>query len=266
MKIQLTSGRLCFLPSLLLALFSLTQPSLSLNPETSMPTTKQGALIFLHGLGDSPRGWSSLQNTLPRLKPRLSQIEFVFPAAPMVSISINGGARMPGWFDLYEWPVAVGDPDDAVGLQRAVAQLQGEIETLEQAGISRDRIVIGGFSQGAAVALLAAYHGGVSSPTTTATATTPLAGVVALSGWLTLAKELQVTDLAKQTPCWWAHGKFDDKVMFKQQAFGATKLQEAGVTVSTLQYRIGHESDPEEISALAEFLDTTLFGADQSEL
>jgi Phospholipase/Carboxylesterase len=52
---------------------------------------KKGALIFLHGLGDSPSGWSSLQYQLPRLQPRLADIEYIFPAAPIIPLSINGG-------------------------------------------------------------------------------------------------------------------------------------------------------------------------------
>lgn len=259
---------LCVIP-LLIILYLSIEPSLSLStsPEimSQSSTTKRGALIFLHGLGDTPRGWSSLQNRLPQLRPRLAQLEYVFPAAPTVAISINGGARMPGWFDLFEWPVSVGDPDDREGLARAVRQLQDEVESLEQAGIERNRIVIGGFSQGAAVALLAAYHAGVRKQPQAANQD-PLAGVVALSGWLTLVSEIQVSDLDKRTPCWWAHGKYDDKVLFNQQAFGAGKLQEHGINVSTMGYPMGHESDPQEIRDLAEFLDNLLFGSEKSEL
>ncbi|GKY90816.1 hypothetical protein MPSEU_000054400 [Mayamaea pseudoterrestris] len=226
--------------------------------------TKQipGALIFLHGLGDSPSGWSHLQRSLAQLRPRLAELTYIFPAAPMVAISINGGARMPGWFDLLEWPVSVGDPEDEAGLKAAVTQLHDEISKLEESGVPKSRIVVGGFSQGAAVALLAAYHAGVQQPNSS-----PLAGVVALSGWLTMTNDLQVfKDIAKHTPCWWGHGTYDDKVLYAQQAFGAGKLKEHKVNVSTTSYPMGHESCAEEMDDLAAFLDETLFGAEQSEL
>jgi lysophospholipase-2 len=58
---------------------------------------KQGALIFLHGLGDSPAGWSELQHSLPSFHSRLKNIIYVFPAAPETPITINGGMVMPGW-------------------------------------------------------------------------------------------------------------------------------------------------------------------------
>lgn len=69
--------------------------SSSTTPNRTAPTatagSRDGALIFLHGLGDSPAGWSSLKQNLPRWQPRLANIEYVFPAAPTIPISINGG-------------------------------------------------------------------------------------------------------------------------------------------------------------------------------
>jgi hypothetical protein len=58
------------------------------------PSSYPGALIFLHGLGDSPGGWKSLERTLPKHQPRLSQIKYVFPAAPKIPIGINGDMEM----------------------------------------------------------------------------------------------------------------------------------------------------------------------------
>ena len=64
---------------------------------TSKPAYK-GALVFLHGLGDTPAGWSSLEKALPSIKPKLGGIKYCFPAAPIIPITINGGMQMPGWF------------------------------------------------------------------------------------------------------------------------------------------------------------------------
>ena len=63
----------------------------------------KAGVIFLHGLGDTPAGWSDLKHQLARFDARLKspEIEWTFPAAPTIPITINGGATMPGWFDLY---------------------------------------------------------------------------------------------------------------------------------------------------------------------
>jgi len=41
----------------------------------------KAAIIFLHGLGDSPDGWSSLTEALPNMRPSLSNLDitYVFP-------------------------------------------------------------------------------------------------------------------------------------------------------------------------------------------
>jgi predicted esterase len=62
-----------------------------MSASTATAPKRKGALIFLHGLGDSPSGWASLQHQLPRLQPRLADIEYIFPAAPIIPLSINGG-------------------------------------------------------------------------------------------------------------------------------------------------------------------------------
>ena len=80
-----------------------------------------------------------------------------------------------------------------------------------------------------------------------------------LSGWLTLKDELTVTEeVAKATPLYWGHGQFDDKVLFEQQAHGVEKLSAAGVDVTHGSYPVGHSSHPEEIEAMAEFIEKVL--------
>lgn len=225
-------------------------------------SSKPAALVFLHGLGDSPAGWSSLEHTLPSLKPSLSKLKYVFPKAPDIPISINGNMVMPGWFDLYDWPIAVGSQDDKEGKMKAVAQIEKVVERLineSQGTLERDRIVVGGFSQGGAIALLSAY-----TATPSACDETPFAGCVALSGWVTLKDDMK-TNLASsdsksaKTPLFWGHGEYDDKVLFEQQKFGVDFLRENGVAVEDKSYPMGHESHPQEMMAFAEFLDKTLF-------
>eukprot|EP00548_Thalassiothrix_antarctica_P006631 CAMPEP_0194131382 /NCGR_PEP_ID=MMETSP0152-20130528/2171_1 /TAXON_ID=1049557 /ORGANISM="Thalassiothrix antarctica, Strain L6-D1" /LENGTH=230 /DNA_ID=CAMNT_0038826151 /DNA_START=106 /DNA_END=798 /DNA_ORIENTATION=+ len=221
---------------------------------TTSKDTKQGALIFLHGLGDTPAGWSDLRRNLPSFHSRLQNIEYVFPAAPQISLTINGGAVMPGWFDLFDWPIAVGSKDDKEGLLDGVKLIEDHVSKLNEKGIPSSKIMIGGFSQGGAVALLAAYRNNNEEA---------YAGCAALSGWLTLPEELSVSEkAAKKTPLFWGHGTFDDKVLFPQQKFGVDKFREQGVNVKDKAYDIGHSSDPDEMKDFADFVDTCIFGSD----
>ena len=206
-------------------------------------------MIFLHGLGDSPAGWSDLKYSLPSIKPRLKDMKYVFPPAPTVAITINGGMTMPGWFDILDWPIGISARDDKDGKIKAVAQMEQVVEKLEKEGIDKSRIVIGGFSQGGAIALLSAYR-----------TSKPFAGCVALSGWLTLREELNIPQETKNTPLFWGHGRYDDKVLFEQQAHGVDILKEKGVHVIAKDYPIGHASNQQEMDDLAEFLDNLLYG------
>lgn len=59
------------------------------------------ALIFLHGLGDSGKGWSFLGQQLRAMDPKAFQsTTFIFPTAPIVNITANGGYPTNAWFDL----------------------------------------------------------------------------------------------------------------------------------------------------------------------
>ena len=214
---------------------------------TNTSSSKPAALIFLHGLGDSPAGWSSLEHQMPNLKPSLSGLKYVFPASPTIPISINGGATMPGWFDLYDWPIGIGVKDDNDGLKKAADIVEECVTNLESEGVSRDRIVVGGFSQGGAVALRAAYNGG------------GFAACVSLSGWVTF-NELSGEGKNKNIPLFLGHGSQDDKVLFEQQQHAEITLTGQGVSdIDSRSYRMGHSSHPQEMVDMAEFLDKVLF-------
>jgi lysophospholipase-2 len=131
-----------------------------------------------------------------------------------------------------------------------VAQVEKEVEKLQEQGIPKSRIVVGGFSQGGAIALQTVYR-----------SSERFCGCVVLSGWLTLRNDLVLSEEAKKTPLFWGHGEYDDKVLFEQQFFGVKKLREQGVHVITKKaYQRGHQADPEEINDMAAFLDSVLHG------
>ena len=188
-----------------------------------------------------------------------------------------------------------------MGKYRSVQQIEQCIRDVEsEHGIPRHRVVVGGFSQGGAIALLTAYHANDAVPGLGPRP--PLAGCVSLSGWWTLinddddgdddddddddkkSKDNNTTDntddkkdnteqqqqqrqvINPQTPLFWAHGQYDDKVLFEQQKYGINKLQKAGVTtIESHQYPVGHEFTPKEIKEMADFLDNIWFPQDKED-
>ena len=94
------------------------------------------------------------------------------PAAPASLRRPPPRARMPSWMDLEKIPVAMGDMNDAKGLKASAEIIHGQIDAAVAKGTASTEIVLGGFSQGGAMALYAGY----TYPKT-------LAGVVVFSGW-----------------------------------------------------------------------------------
>ena len=91
-------------------------------------------------------------------------------------ISLSLGMRMPGWFDLANLDRLTDSAyDDEAGMMSSVAAVDALIQAEIDNGISEDRIVVGGFSQGGAVAILTAI-----------VTKRRLAGVAALSTWVPL--------------------------------------------------------------------------------
>ena len=161
---------------------------------------------------------------------------------------------MPGWFDLYDWPIGVGSKRDPKGLEEAVKAVEACVKNLKETkGIEKDRIVIGGFSQGGAIALQSVY----STMAQKGEESGSYAACVSLSGWVNFDEG---NDWGKDTPLFWGHGQYDDKVLFEQQEFGVRTLEGMGVSnVESKSYPIAHSSHPEELKAFAAFLDKVLF-------
>ena len=112
-------------------------------------------------------------------------------------VTLNGGFPMPSWFDLYSLD-STGRVDEH-GIERAKTLVHELINNEEKAGIPSNRILLGGFSQGGALAL---YSG--------LTYSKPLAGILALSCWLPLHEKLSWAGSPNvNTPVLQCHGDAD---------------------------------------------------------
>jgi len=130
------------------------------------------AVIWLHGLGADGndfvpliRQWGLVDELGAR---------FVLPHAPRRPVTLNNGMVMRAWYDIYDLGFSQGE--DRQGIKQAQQQLLSLILRERERGLSSDRILLAGFSQGGAVALHTALR-----------FAEPLAGVLALSAYLPLA-------------------------------------------------------------------------------
>lgn len=151
---------------------------------------------------------------------------------------------MPSWFDIKG--LDPNSDEDEAGIKAAAEHLQTMISDEEKLGIPRDRIVVGGFSQGGAVALYSSL----------AIAKPPVGGIIALSSWLPLHKNFPAALKANQeTPMFQGHGNADPLV---QHTFGelTSKLIQSFNSKHTFKSypTMGHSSCDEEMSDVKDFL------------
>jgi len=202
-------------------------------------------VIFGHGLGDTPAGWTDACEIWQK---RLPHVRFVLPEAPIQPVSLNGGARMNSWYDIpADW-----DRDRHKTPAPGIDESSDAWEALVKAEAGPDtKVVLAGFSQGGAMSLYTAARGNIKN----------LAGVVALSGYLPPTENLKFP--YKALLC---HGTADQVVPFENAKSSKKLLEDAGADVRLLTYQMDHSASMEEINDVYDFLKTILPPPEKGEL
>ncbi len=125
-------------------------------------------------------------------------------------VTLNGGMAMPAWYDIFSLEAGEGREDKA-GLDESAQVVRALVKGEEEAGIPASRILIGGFSQGGAVALYTVLTASHDAPPARR-----LAGVISLSAYVPCAKEIAPAPeeagpavAARLPPVFMAHGSAD---------------------------------------------------------
>ena len=114
-----------------------------------------GGVILLHGLGASADDLAAGLSMLP-LSDK-DRIAFFIPQAPIQPVTLNGRMKMPAWFDIFALEDAQPQEDKA-GLERSLKLIRQLIDELIDSGVPKDKIIIGGFSQGGALAMYCLFQ------------------------------------------------------------------------------------------------------------
>ena len=212
-------------------------PAIELNP----PSAPQASVIWLHGLGAD--GYDFVPIVAELALPADAPVRFVFPHAPQQPVTLNGGYIMPAWYDIRTTDLQ--QDEDEPGIQQSAAALQTWIEHEMALGITPERILLAGFSQGGAIAL----YTGLTFPQ-------KLAGIMALSTYLPLPERIkqQRSNHVKDLPVFVGHGTADTVVPLRAGETSAALLQELGCTVSLHRYNMAHSVNQEEIGDIRSWL------------
>ncbi|XP_018327450.1 lysophospholipase-like protein 1 [Agrilus planipennis] len=191
-------------------------PSIRTIPQTK---TKTGTVIFLHGSGDSGKGimeW--IQSLVQNFS--LPHINFIFPTAPPKKYTPLNGQISNVWFDRFDIRPDV--PEHLETLDSTAEEIKSLIMKEVSHGTSLNRIVVGGFSMGGALALHLAYR-----------YLPDVAGVFALSSFLNngsvVYNTLKSNPPKRLPPLLMFHGLEDELVSVKWGEETFRNLKKLGV-------------------------------------
>lgn len=155
---------------------------------------------------------------------------------------------MTSWFDIDSIPVCLSEPESPRDMEDSVSSVHQQLDTLEREGLPASSVLLGGFSQGGAVSLLA----GLSYPKT-------LGGIVSISGWCTNRADVQswISEAGKRAPVLMCCGDGDPVVDFSITKKSADLLKQA-LPESSLEVlcpkRAMHQPGQSEIAAVVDFM------------
>ena len=202
--------------------------------EVSTGPSPEFAVIWLHGLGADGHDFEPV---VPMLGlDRLGAAHFVFPHAPVIPVTLNGGMQMRAWYDIKG--IDINRDQDEEGIAHSASLIRALIEREIASGIPASKIVLAGFSQGGA---MAAYVG-LRYPQS-------LAGILILSAYLLfpgrLERELNAANA--HTPVFSGHGVQDPMVPVNMGRDLAARLEALQLPVERHEYPMPHSVSQEEI-------------------
>lgn len=200
------------------------------------------SVIWMHGLGADG---SDFVPVVPHLGLNDSPpVRFLFPNAPQIPVTCNGGWVMPAWYDIISLA-----PDareiDVAGVVRSRDAIRAIIAHENQRGIPCEHIFLAGFSQGGAIA----YATALTHPE-------PIAGVIALSTYLPTPDlvEMEGTTANARLPVFAAHGTEDDVVGLGLGTRARDFLAARGHEIEWREYPMPHSVCLEEIIDIGNWL------------
>jgi phospholipase/carboxylesterase len=198
-------------------------------------------ILIMHGLGADGRDFIPIAEQLDLSS--IGAVRFLFPSAPEIPVTINGGYVMPAWYDILAADLV--RREDEAGLRQSQAAIEALIEHEKSRGMPANRIVVAGFSQGCAMALMV----GLRHPEA-------LAGIVGLSGYLPLADTTAAERSAasQSTPIFLGHGTHDGVVVLPRAQASRDALQTLGYAVDWHAYPMEHSVCPQEVADLEAWL------------
>lgn len=208
-------------------------------------------VVLMHGFGAPGEDLVPLWRVIPAAR----DVRWVFPEAPLELGPMYGAGRAWWHIDIAKLEAAISSgetremaEEEPEGLQEAREQVIALLDEVERRfGVGGERIVLGGFSQGAMLACDVMLR-----------TERPLAGLAMMSGTLLAAQQWAPRMAARRgTHALMSHGTMDPLLPFAASEKLRDLLVEAGWNVDFVPFRDGHTIPPEVIEHLGALVTRT---------
>ncbi len=190
------------------------------------------SVVWLHGLGADGNDFAPI---VPHLKlPAKPAVRFIFPHAPQIPVTVNGGMVMPAWYDIVE--MQIDRRIDTDGLLASVGLINAFVARELDRGIEAQKLIIAGFSQGGAVA----YHVALNRERR-------LGGLLAMSSYCASCDLIHNHAVQMQLPIEIHHGLYDQVVPERLGREARDFLEEHGYAPIYRTYPMEHNVCAEQI-------------------
>uniref|UniRef100_A0A1B6KUS9 palmitoyl-protein hydrolase n=2 Tax=Graphocephala atropunctata TaxID=36148 RepID=A0A1B6KUS9_9HEMI len=214
--------------------------------EISSTTSQSGLVIFLHGSGDTGSGAKAWVEMLMGERMAFRHLKVMFPTAPLRPYTPLNGELSHVWFNRVSIRPDV--PEELQTIEPMAKEINKFIEQQVANGTPLNRIILGGFSMGGAMALHVGYR-----------YIPGLAGIFTLSSFLN-EKSVVYDDLQKRKECgkasampplFMCHGERDDLVRVGWGEETLNRLTSLGVTAEFHRFpNMLHELKKKELEML----------------
>lgn len=199
------------------------------------------AVIWLHGLGADYNDFIPIIDELHLAVP----VKFVFPNAPVIPVTINGGLKMRAWYDILDFS-DLSRKIDSAGILQNVEAINILIEDLIDEGFKSEEIILAGFSQGGVIC----YYAALASKY-------KLGGLLILSSYLPDVSLLNINQIQHKIdmPILICHGVSDPVININYAKTAVKQLQGFGLACKYSEFDVAHGVCYEEIIVIAKWLE-----------
>ena len=198
-------------------------------------------ILVMHGLGADGNDFVPFAQELDLRA--VGPVRFVFPHAPVRPVTVNGGYRMRAWYDILGTETQ--RREDEAGLRESIQLVEELLAREKERGVEARHIVLAGFSQGCAMALLSGLRHAER-----------LAGIVGMSGYLPLRDKTEAERSAanRDLPIFLAHGTQDPMIDIARARSSRDALTALGHPLTWREYPMAHSVCAEEVADINTWL------------